>query len=467
MVRFRTIKAPTHLAVIVRTYYRYDVGPQYPGVPLGLGKRGLPDREVCCSSATFDRMHAWGTQVLVACSEPSLRELTSSPTSSSHPTTISESGAADRDRTVLLVGGAGYVGSVAVARLLDDGYRVIVLDPLLYGGESLAKVRNRPGFELHVADTRDTSVLWSLLVRSMGVIHLGEIVGDPACELDPSVTVSINHQATVALAELARQAGVARFIYPSSCSVYGATEEIADERGGLNPVSLYGRLKQACEESILALASEAFHPTVFRLATVYGLSPRPRFDLVVNTLAGRAAAEGEIVVQGGGQWRPFVHVSDVARVLVGVLRAPTYAVSGEIFNLGSNQQNHTISDVAAIVREELPSVSLQVTEGVDRRNYRVDFEKIRDVLGFEPSRTVRDGVSEIVTAVLRGEIVDVRAARHSNVRALIETEARGRVWRSDMQDGHPAAPFLPRDVDRQIETPAGRSHARREEEVLT
>lgn len=351
-----------------------------------------------------------------------------------------------RESTVLVVGGAGYVGSILVAQLLDSGYDVLVLDPLLYSGDSLAPVLGRPGFELHVGDSRDEATVRSLLSRVGSVVHLGEIVGDPACELDPTVTVSVNYSATIRLAELAQLAGVERFIYPSSCSVYGATDVIVDESGTHNPVSLYGRVKSASEEHILDLRTDTFHPTVFRLATVYGLSPRPRFDLVVNVLAGRAAADRSIVVQGGGQWRPFVHVADAATVLATTLTMPLEKVSGQIFNLGSNLQNHTIAGVAEIVREHVPDVAVEVTESVDPRNYRVDFDKLAEVFGFRPSRTVSDGIAEIVRAVDNRHVVDIRDAYHSNVRALVETDARHRLWRADLA-GRPADAFRPRDVE--------------------
>jgi len=351
-----------------------------------------------------------------------------------------------RESTVLVVGGAGYIGSMMAADLLETGYNVIVLDSLLYGGESLASLIGRPGFELHVADSRDTVILHRLLGRAAAVVHFGEIVGDPACDLDPAVTMSINHAATIRMAEMAAQVGVERFVYPSSCSVYGASDAIVDEFARLNPVSLYGRIKRASEEAVLRLRSDRFHPTVFRLATVYGLSPRPRFDLVVNTLAGRAAAEGRIVVQGGGQWRPFIHVADVAALLAQTLTMPLELISGETFNVGSNAQNHTIADIAEIVRERIPDLIVDVTDSVDRRNYRVDFDKLSDRLGFRPTRTVSDGVAEIVRAVENRHVL-IKDPRHSNVRALIETDARSRLWRADLGDGDPTSPFRPRDVD--------------------
>ena len=352
-----------------------------------------------------------------------------------------------RESTILVVGGAGYIGSILSANLLDDGYHVIVLDPLLYGGRSVASLVGRPRFELHVADTRDEAVVKRLLSRVGAVIHCGEIVGDPACDLDPAVTISVNYTASVRLAELAAQAGVARFIYPSSCSVYGASDRIVNEDGPLNPVSLYGRVKRAAEEAILGLGDVEFHPTVFRLATVYGISPRPRFDLVVNTLAGRASVDRRIVVQGGGQWRPFVHVSDVAQILARSLRAPLELVSGEVFNLGSNAQNHTIGEIAEIVRERIPDVQVDTTDGQDRRNYRVAFDKLAIAFDFEPSRTIGDGIAEILSAVSKREIRDIKDPRHSNVRALVETVARRRLWREDLGDSRPTNPFRPRDVE--------------------
>jgi nucleoside-diphosphate-sugar epimerase len=358
---------------------------------------------------------------------------------------------AERQSTILLVGGAGYIGSIMAANLIDAGYDVLVLDSLLYGAGSLSGLMDRPGFELHVGDSRDEGLARRLLSRSGAVVHFGEIVGDPACDLDPEVTMSVNYAASVRLAELAAQTGVERFIYPSSCSVYGANDSVVDERGDLNPVSLYGRVKGAAETRILRLATDRFHPTVFRLATVYGLSTRPRFDLVVNTLAGRAASEGRIVVHGGGQWRPFVHVADVADLLEQTLTAPLELISGEIFNLGSNSQNFTIAEVAEIVRERLPELVVDVQEGIDRRNYRVNFDKVANVLDFRPSRTVGHGVAEIVRAIENGHILNVHDPRHSNVRALVETDARTRLWRTDFAGSDPVGPFRPRDVEATFE----------------
>ena len=285
-----------------------------------------------------------------------------------------------REATVLVVGGAGYIGSMLSARLVRAGYDVIVLDPLWYGDAALSPLAGWPNFELRVGDTRDEELTRSLVRRASKVVHLGEIVGDPACDLDPLVTESVNFAATARLARMAAEAGVERFVYASSCSVYGANDEIVDEMADPRPVSLYGHLKVSAEREILALASDEFHPTIFRLATVYGRSHRPRFDLVVNALAGQAVVDHRIAIQGGGQWRPFVHVDDVAATLCEALEHPIEEVGGEIFNLGSNDQNHTVLGVADIVRGLVPDTEVEVSPVRDHRNYRVSFDKLRDGL---------------------------------------------------------------------------------------
>lgn len=362
--------------------------------------------------------------------------------------------AAVREAAILVVGGAGYIGSMLSAGLVDAGYQVLVLDPLWYGGEALAALAGRPNFELHVGDTRDEALTRGLVDRVSKVVHLGEIVGDPACDLDPEVTESVNLASTARLARMASESGVERFVYASSCSVYGATDDVVDERAEPRPVSLYGNLKVSAEREILGLASGTFHPTIFRLATVYGRSHRPRFDLVVNALAGRAVIDRRIAIQGGGQWRPFVHVADVAATLREALERPIEDIGGEIFNLGSNDQNHTVLGVAEIVQGHVPGTEIEVSPVEDQRNYRVSFDKLAEIFGFRPAHTVSEGVREIALAVESGLIPDIADPRLSNVRALVETAARLRLWREDLRDGDPARPFRPRDRDMKRRGPA-------------
>lgn len=320
---------------------------------------------------------------------------------------------------VLVVGGAGYIGSVLCRQLLADGHRVRVLDSLLYGDGSLKDLGREDRFEFQLGDSRDPAAVVAALHDVQAVVHLGEIVGDPACALDEEATRQINFNGTRLVAEIAKGFGVRRFIYASSCSVYGASDEFLTEESALHPVSLYARAKIAAERSTLELQTDIFRPVIFRLATVYGLSPRPRFDLVVNLLSAQAATEGLIRVYGGDQWRPFVHVSDVARAMSAALRAPVADIGGEIFNLGSEDQNHTIADIAELVRQQVPGTVVE-SFGMngDRRNYRVSFDKVRSRLKFEPKMCVRAGVEEVVDAVRSGRIPDFRDALFSNFASL-------------------------------------------------
>jgi len=324
-------------------------------------------------------------------------------------------------RSVLVIGGAGYIGSVLVRRLLAQGYSVTVLDALLYGGDSIADLEGRPGFSLVEGDFRNVEVVVQALQFADAVVHLGALVGDPACALDERLTVEVNLAATRMIAEAARGFGVQRFIFASTCSVYGAANHMLDERSALNPVSLYARTKIESERVLLGLNDGSFEPVVLRFATIHGLSPRPRFDLVVNLLAARAVCEKSITIFGGEQWRPFVHVKDAVEAIVKCLQAPPYAVAGQVFNVGSNDQNHQIARLGELMKELIPDVQIrQKEDDVDVRNYRVSFSKISQRLGFVAHHTVRDGILEIKAAVADGRISDYRDARYSNYRTLAE-----------------------------------------------
>ena len=285
---------------------------------------------------------------------------------------------------VLVVGGAGYIGSILTRRLLGDGHRVRVLDALLYGGDAVAPLLADPAFELRLGDTRDPAAVDSALDGIDVVVHLGELVGDPACGLDAVVTREINGEGTLRLASAASERGIRRFVYPSSCSVYGASDDVVDEESEPKPVSLYAELKMEAERALLAMDRTNFEPVILRLATVFGLSPRPRFDLVVNLLAAQAVVEGSIIVQGGRQWRPFVHVGDAAEVLAACVTAPAEQVAGRIFNVGSDGENYTIGDIAELVREAVPGTAVRYSKGDDRRNYRVAFTPWRRRSGSVP-----------------------------------------------------------------------------------
>jgi nucleoside-diphosphate-sugar epimerase len=327
-------------------------------------------------------------------------------------------------RRVCVIGGAGYVGSVLVERLLDDGYAVTVLDALLYGDEGVRHVIDRPGFELVNGDLRNIEAVVASCRSADAVVHLGALVGDPACELDEQLTLQINQDATFTAAAVSRGLGIERFVFASTCGVYGATDDLLDEDSAVAPISLYAQSKLKSEELLLSMAGDGFCPTVLRFGTFYGRSPRERFDLVVNLLTARAVAEGEIVIHGGQQYRPFLHVADGAEAILGCLRAPAEAVTSQVFNVGSDDQNHRMGDIAELIAELVPEVRVRYQEAAAvEANYRVSFARIRSALGFVPRHSLKEGIAEIRDAVESGNISDYTEARYSNVKAMTSGQA--------------------------------------------
>jgi nucleoside-diphosphate-sugar epimerase len=327
----------------------------------------------------------------------------------------------DKVENVLVIGGAGYIGSALLPKLLEKGYRVRLLDLLLYSTEPILGVLNHPNLEIIEADFRQIDKVVEAMQDIDAVIHLGAIVGDPACALDEDLTIEVNLMATRMIAEVAKGCNVGRFIFASTCSVYGAGNELLDERSGLNPVSLYAQSKIASEKVLSGMATANFAPTTLRFGTIYGLSGRTRFDLVVNLLTAKALVDGEITVFGGSQWRPFVHVDDAALAVFKVLEAPLALVRNEVFNVGSNEQNYTISQVGELIHQVVPSAKLiNMGADTDLRNYRVNFDKICRVLQFTPQWTVEKGVAQVIEAINSGVVSDYRHAKYSNVKFLNE-----------------------------------------------
>jgi nucleoside-diphosphate-sugar epimerase len=334
---------------------------------------------------------------------------------------VPQQSAAQRDpspdeRRVLVIGGAGYVGSALVEKLLREGFRVSVLDAMHFGEEPLSRVAGHPNLTLIREDFRHIEALTRAMSGVGSVIHLGGLVGDPACAVDPELTVDVNVTATKFVGEIAKASGVRRFIFASSCSVYGACDEIVDESSRFNPQSLYARSKVASEVVLRALNCGDFAVTCLRFATIYGMSGRTRFDLVVNLLCAKAVRENVITVFGEDQWRPFVHVDDVGRAIMTTLQAPVEQVAGEAFNVGSDAQNYTLGEAAELIRQQVPDADIvSDSSSVDRRNYRVCFTKIRSKLGFEPAWTLERGIAQVVALVRSNEIGHYSAPTYSNV----------------------------------------------------
>jgi nucleoside-diphosphate-sugar epimerase len=339
---------------------------------------------------------------------------------------------------VLVVGGAGYIGSLLAERLLEKGHRVRVLDTLLYGDEPLRQVRQHPEFELIVGDCRNIQDVVKAVKGVDSIIHLAAIVGDPACNQDQESALETNYAATRMLIEIAKGHGISRFLFASSCSVYGATDEEVDESAAVKPVSLYGQTKVDSERALLAARTDTFHPTILRYATVFGLGYRPRFDLVVNLLTAKARHENTITVYNGQQWRPFIHVRDLVEATVRVLEMPAKLVSAEVFNVGDSGLNHTLADVAEAIRESFPDVRVEHIENLDRRNYRVNFNKVLNRTGFRARYSLREGIEEIKEAFDEGAITDYTDVRYHNQRYL---QAAGAIGHKDEVDALVMAAF--------------------------
>ncbi|MBI2515845.1 MAG: NAD-dependent epimerase/dehydratase family protein [Opitutae bacterium] len=334
---------------------------------------------------------------------------------------------------VLVVGGAGYIGSALIPKLLVEGYYVRVFDRMIYGEEAIADYLQHPRVEIVRADFRQVDAVVRAMQDVDSVVHLGAIVGDPACALNEQLTIDINLMATRMVAEVAKGLGIQRFIFASTCSVYGASNELLDEHSQLNPVSLYAKTKIACERVLLKMADEQFHPVILRFSTIYGLSGRTRFDLVINLLTAKAHFDGEITVSGGDQWRPFVHVDDAALSVVHALHAPLHLASAQIFNVGGNAENYTIGRAAELIHQVVPTAVIkEIPFDGDRRNYKVRFDKAARDLRFQPMWRLEQGIIQVSDAIRSGRIKSYRDPQYSNVLFL---NSNGVVGSLNINDG--------------------------------
>ncbi|MGH8542181.1 MAG: NAD-dependent epimerase/dehydratase family protein [Gammaproteobacteria bacterium] len=331
----------------------------------------------------------------------------------------------DGRKTVLVIGGAGYIGSALLPKLLHEGCRVRVLDLFLYGTDPIANVLDHPALETIRADFRQVDPLVKAMRGVTSVVHLGGIVGDPACAVDEELTIDVNLAATRLIADVAKGYGVRRFIFASTCSVYGASDQRLDENSELNPLSLYARSKLASENVLREFADGSFSPIIARFGTIYGLSGRTRFDLVINLLTAKAVFKKQITVFGGEQWRPFVHVDDAARAVELLLRMPMGG-KAEVFNVGVSRENYTIAQIGEIIKRHVPDAELiSCAVDGDRRDYHIDFSKIARMVGFKAQWTVEDGVHQVVDAIRAGRVTDYQDAQYSNVKFMCEFKDSG------------------------------------------
>jgi nucleoside-diphosphate-sugar epimerase len=310
---------------------------------------------------------------------------------------------------VVVTGGAGYIGAPLCLRLASEGFAVRALDVILHGQEGIASMLDSAGVELIRGDVRDGAARERALTGADAVVHLAAIVGDPACARDPALADAVNVEGTRAVVDDAARLGARRIVFASTCSNYGRMADPTtpiDEHGELAPVSLYAEQKVKIEKWLLGSPHDGLIPTCLRLATVYGVAPRMRFDLTVNEFTRDLWAGRRLEVFGEQFWRPYVHVRDAGRAALTVLSAPVEKVAGEVFNVGRSGENYRKLDLVEEIRKLIDRGEVEyVRRDEDPRDYKVAFDKVRSVLGFETEMTVPDGIAEVIDG-LDGKLFD-------------------------------------------------------------
>ena len=334
-----------------------------------------------------------------------------------------------QDKHILITGGAGFLGSLLSGHLLRLGYSVTVVDDLLYGGESLLAYYSHPGFRFVKANVCESRAIRSAVDRKSpapeAVIHLASIVGFPACQaVGRHVAWRYNVEAAQRVYEQGLDMGVARFIYASTYSTYGATrgDQPATEESTLNPQSLYAETVVGVEKFLLTQSDTACKPTIFRMAHLYGLSPRPRFDLIVNQFVWEAYRNRELLIYQRGYSRSFMHVDDAVRGLILGLQSEDLMVGNQIFNLGSESGNLSKDQIVQAVLKRLPETRVNykdLTFGGDMRDFHISYKKVQDTLGFKTEKTVEDGIREVLYALRSGIIDNPQDQRYRNARFIV------------------------------------------------
>ncbi len=334
------------------------------------------------------------------------------------------------DRHILITGGAGYIGSLLTSELLRQNYRVTLLDSLLFGGESILPFMSHPNFHFIKSDVTESRAIRDAVKKDWGkpdaIVHLAGIVGFPACQaVGKQVAWKYNVEATKLVYGQAADLGVERFVFASTYSNYGLSEDgkPVTEETPLNPQSLYAETKIAAEEYLLAQKDSTCAPLLFRFATLYGISPRTRFDLIVNQFVLEAFTKRQLIIYQRGYSRSFVHIRDVVRGVIMGLEAEQSKIRGQVFNLGTENGNYSKNDIVGFVLKRMPETIVEYKDmsfGGDMRDISVSFEKVRRILGFETSLTVDDGVREVLFALKTGLIKDPTDDRYRNAQFIVQ-----------------------------------------------
>lgn len=321
--------------------------------------------------------------------------------------------------SVLITGGAGYIGSVLTPKLINLGYKVRILDSLIYGDSGISKFVNEGSVELISEDIRKKEVLEKAVKGIDCIIHLAAIVGEPLCKKIPLAAKQINEEATSNLIQIAKKS-VKRFVYASTCSNYGSSENIVNEESPVSSLSLYSETKVNSESKILSIRNENMESCILRFATAFGISPRMRFDLLLQEFIRDAWVNKKISIFGPNYWRPLVHVSDIANACSLILESKNEQVSHQIYNVGDDTQNFTKLQLAEMIKKYLPETEIEIIESkIDPRNYKVSFEKIKTKLDYKISTTVDDEIKEIVKRIKINDL-DPRQSEFSNMSKMTE-----------------------------------------------
>ena len=323
-------------------------------------------------------------------------------------------------KSILVTGGAGYIGSVLTHKLVELGYNVRIIDSLIYGKDGISDLISKNSVELIVKDIRDEKTLNEVVKEIDCVIHLAAIVGDPLCKKIPVAAKQINEDATKKLVTISKEHGVKRFIFASTCSNYGSASATVDENSQVQSLSLYSSTKVNSENFILNTKNSSFEPCILRFATAHGLSPRMRFDLLLQEFLRDAILDKKIRIYGPNFWRPLAHVDDISNACIAAIKSPSDIISGEIYNVGHTRENYTKIMLAEIIREFVPSTKIEIIESKkDLRTYKVSFDKIKNNLKFISKKTIRDSISGILTEIQKGSL-DPKASEFSNMSKLTE-----------------------------------------------
>ena len=320
-----------------------------------------------------------------------------------------------KKQSILLIGGAGYIGNPVCKKLLAEGHDVTIFDKFIYNSKKeVEKFHNNKNLNLINGDTRNLSSIYEAIKNHNVVIHLAEMVGDPLCEISPERTYEVNFLASITIANICKNLELDKFIYISSCSVYGSSNKnLLSEKSKLNPLTVYAKLKNICEKAISNNSGSSLKPCILRLGTVYGNSLRQRYDLVINLFSALTGNKKKIAINGGNQWRPFIHVDDIGEAIKQIINSPNSKVNGQIFNIVG--ENLKISQIGNIFKKLYPSVKIIISnENRDMRNYRVSSKKAKQIINFIPKKFVKKEIPKIVSKVIKNKIKNIKSKKYIN-----------------------------------------------------